>query len=290
VAQAPIFDLQSHSEHSDGALAPAQVVELAAAAGVELLALTDHDTVDGVGEALQAGRRVGIRVVPAVELSAVDGAQEDLHVLGYGVDHEDPTLRELLRDYREDRQRRIDAMTTRLVELGFELDRDELERRRREGQPVGRPHLAHALMGHPANHARLRAEGTDAVSELFARYLVPGAAAYVPRQRPSVYEAIEAIHAAGGQAVWAHPFWDIPEAEVVLAMIGRFSDADLDGVEAFYPTHSAEQVESLCDACDQAGLLTTGSSDFHGPRHATFSRFRDFELYGHAPRLGPIAI
>ncbi len=117
-----MFDLQSHSLHSDGELTAAQVVENAAAAGVRLLALSDHDTVDGVDEALAAGALHGVRVVPATEISAVDGPYEDLHVLGYGIDHRSALLGERLLDARGDRERRAAAMTERLRELGFEVD------------------------------------------------------------------------------------------------------------------------------------------------------------------------
>src|SRR3954454_3181858 len=137
----PSFDLQSHSVHSDGALSASDVVARAAEAGVELLALTDHDTVDGVAEAAEAAHAHGIRLSPAAELSAVHGAHEDLHVLGYGLDVADPDLLALLEDFRGDRARRIGARAARLRELGFELDDTPLEARRAAGKPIGRPHL-----------------------------------------------------------------------------------------------------------------------------------------------------
>src|SRR5205085_5275390 len=144
----PTFDLQSHSLHSDGALEPAGVVEAAAQAGVELLALSDHDTVDGVQAAADAADQVGIRLVPAVEISSVDGDQQDLHVLGYMVDHHDPVLRERLESWRADREHRAAAMADALRELGYQLDESELARRRSEGKPIGRPHLADAVVAH----------------------------------------------------------------------------------------------------------------------------------------------
>src|SRR5207245_1149589 len=161
------FDLQSHSVHSDGALPAAEVVERAAQAGVELLALSDHDTISGVAEALATGERIGIRVVPAVEISAVDdGASEprELHILGYNI----------------------------------------------EGRP-----------------------------------------AFRMRETPTVAQAIDAIHEAGGVAVWAHPFWDISEPPEVLDSIERFHALGIDGVEAFYVTHTREQTELLADRCAQ---------------------------------------
>ena len=285
----PAFDLQAHSLHSDGHLPAAEVVEAAAQAGVELLALSDHDTVDGVEEALEAGARHGITVVPATEISAVDGGHEDLHVLGYMIDHRDPVLAARLADARADRERRAEAMSDRLRELGYEIDPAPLEARRRAGKPIGRPHLAAAVLSHPANAERLEEERHSDVSTFIPAYLIPGAPAYMPRTRPTVAEAIRWIHEAGGLAVWAHPFWDIDEQAEVLEAIVRFRAEGLDGVEAFYPTHSEAQAQALADRCAAEGLLATGSSDFHGPDHRLFSRFRAFELHGCSPRLGAIA-
>jgi predicted metal-dependent phosphoesterase TrpH len=284
----PDFDLQSHSVASDGALGPAGVVASAAASGMRLMALTDHDTVDGVPEALRAAREHGLRCSPAAELSSVSGEFEDLHVCGYELRHDDPGLRDTLADFRADRGRRIWAMADRLEELGFALDRSELRAREGAGAPLGRPHLADAVLAHPGNAAKLRAEGIDGKDTLFPPYLVPGAAAYVARSRPTVEDAIAVIHAAGGVAVWAHPFWDITEPETVLAAIARFASAGLDGVEVFYATHDEEQTHTLYDATRARGLLATGSADFHGPEHGRFSRFGAFSLYGLEPVLGPI--
>jgi len=284
----PDFDLQSHSLHSDGALAPAEVVAAAAAAGMRLIALSDHDTVDGVPEALDAAREHGLRCSPAAELSSVAGEHEDLHVLGYELRHDDPALLATLADFRADRGRRIWAMADRLGELGFALDRSGLEARERAGAPLGRPHLADAVLGHPANADKLRAEGIDGKATLFPAYLVPGAIAYVARSRPTVEEAIAVIHAAGGVAVWAHPFWDVEAPDAALAALERFAAAGLDGVEAFYATHTEEQTRLLAGAAARLGLLATGSGDFHGPEHERFNRFGAFALHGLEPVLGPI--
>src|SRR5215217_7360537 len=142
----PDFDLQSHSVASDGVLPPADVVASAVASGMRLMALTDHDTVDGVPEALRAAREHGLRCSPAAELSSVSGEFEDLHVLGYELRHDDPELRDTLADFRADRGRRIMAMADRLEVLGFHLERDELRARDRQGAPLGRPHLADAVL------------------------------------------------------------------------------------------------------------------------------------------------
>ena len=286
---APTFDLQSHSIHSDGALSPADVVAAATAAGVELLALTDHDTAAGVAEARQAAQAAGIGMVSAVEITATDGRRQDLHVLGYLIDPDDRELAASLQRSRSDRERRTDTMARRLGELGYGLDEELLAQRTAEGKAIGRPHLAEAVVHDPANRERLRTEGLLEPTAFLVAYLIEGAPAFVERQAPSVAEAIALIHAAGGVAVWAHPFWDVPEPAGVLAAIASFREAGLDGVEAFYATHDEAQTRLLVDEAARRGLLTTGSSDFHGPRHHTFSTFRTFSLYGMAPTLGPIA-
>src|SRR4051812_21323950 len=131
---APTFDLQSHSTRSDGGLEPAEVVGRAKEAGVELLALSDHDTVEGVADALAAAREHGLKVVPATELSSIDGDREDLHILGYLIDHKDSTLLDALEAFRGDRENRAVRMMDALRELGFELDTTEVDRRRAAGE------------------------------------------------------------------------------------------------------------------------------------------------------------
>lgn len=284
----PLFDLQAHSTCSDGALEPAAVVQAAARAGVSLLSLTDHDTVEGVAEAIIEGGRLGLQVVSGVEVSSVDGRRQDLHILGYGVDVRDATFLKRLGSYRADRDVRADAMAGRLRELGYKLDESELDARRATGQPIGRPHLAQAVVGHPANAERLTREGLTDLTGFLVAYLVEDRAAFVGRSKPSVGEAIQTIHDAGGVAIWAHPFWDLESDEEVLSCVENYVGAGLDGIEAFYPTHSEHQARLLANRCAELGLLTTGSADFHGPEHRLFNAFRAFETYGSRPRLGPI--
>jgi predicted metal-dependent phosphoesterase TrpH len=287
----PTFDLQSHSTYSDGTLPPAEVVARAADGGVELLALTDHDTVDGVAQALDAAAAQGhgrIRVVPATELSTIDGDHEDLHVLGYGIDHADPTFLSTLERFRADRGARAFRMADALEACGLALDRTAIDARAAQGLPIGRPHLAQAAFDHPDNAARIADEGLADFGKLLEAYLIPGAPAYRRRSTPTVAEAIAAIHAAGGLAVWAHPFWDVDSPEDVVATIDRFAALGLDGVEAFYVTHTREETLLAARAATERGLLTTGSADFHGPDHPRFDAFRAFELYGLTPDLGRI--
>jgi 3',5'-nucleoside bisphosphate phosphatase len=286
---APSFDLQSHSVHSDGALPPAEVVASAAAAGVTLFALSDHDTTEGVAEAVAAADRAGIRLVTATEITALFDGRQDLHVLGYGIDPADRTLVAALARSRADRENRARAMIEALTGLGFAVDEEMLAQRSAQGQSIGRPHLARAVVSRPENRERLNAAGLLDPTAFLVEYLIEGRPAFVARAAPSVPEAVELIHGAGGVAVWAHPFWDIENADAVIEALERFQAAGLDGVEAFYVTHTEEQTRLLAAHAAQRGLLTTGSSDFHGPEHHTFMRFRAFSTYGLEPTLGPLA-
>ena len=283
------FDLQSHSVHSDGSLTPAEVVAAAAAAGVELLALSDHDSVDGVSEAGAAGREHGVRVVPAVEVSAGHGDTADLHILGYGLDPDDGPLLAALERSRADRLTRAERMADALREIGWVLDEAALEARRTSGASLGRPHLAEAVFSPPENAGRLAREGLSNPSRVLEAYLIPGTPAYRGRSRPTVAEAIEVIHGAGGVAVWAHPFWDFAEPGRVVETLRSFHALGIDGIEAFYITHDAEQTRVAATAAAELGLLRTGSSDFHGPQHPLFHRFLAHEFHGLTPELGPIA-
>jgi predicted metal-dependent phosphoesterase TrpH len=265
------------------------VVHRAAQAGVKLLALTDHDSVEGIEEALQAATDEGISLVTAVELSAVEDGYEDYHVLGYRIDHRDPVLLERTSEARADRYRRADAMADRLRELGFEVDEAKLDERRSTGAVLGRPHLAGAVVSHPDNQEKLAELDLETIERFIPAYLIPGTPAYVPRTRPTFQDAIGWIHDAGGVAVWAHPFWDVDADQAVLDAIDRFRAWGLDGVECFYPTFSEAQTKLLVKRCRELRWLTTGSSDFHGPTHKIFSRFLAYDMHGEEAELGRIA-
>ncbi|HTA12170.1 MAG TPA: PHP domain-containing protein [Solirubrobacteraceae bacterium] len=294
----PRFDLQSHSTHSDGVLSAAEVVQRAADAGVELLALSDHDTVSGVTEAIAEGQRVGVEVVSAVEISSIDatagagdgiGKPRELHILGYRIQHTGAAITARLADFLADREKRTLRMRDALRDVGFDLDEAEIQARIAEGKPIGRPHLAGAVLRAPANAQRLHDEGIDDVGSLIRGYLIEGKSAFRLRETPTVAEAVEAIHEAGCVAIWAHPYWDIADDREVLDAIDRFHALGIDGIEAFYITHTRENTQLLVERCTELGLLTTGSADFHGPENRQFSQFMAFDTYGFQPNLGPIA-
>lgn len=218
--------------------------------GLSVLALADHDTMAGVGEAQLAASGTDLEVVPAVEINAA-GGKGPLHILGYYVEPEGSPLHELLRQMREARDRRARHTVERLRDLGVELDLGRVQDLA-DGS-IGRPHLARALV--ERGYA-------STMQEAFDRFVGRGAAAYVPRRRLTPRETIEAIGQAGGVAVLAHP---AHSGSAVVARIPEFVGYGLRGVEVFYPHHTPQQVDRLLSLCREYGLLTTGGSDFHGP-------------------------
>jgi predicted metal-dependent phosphoesterase TrpH len=263
-------------------------VAAAAEAGVELFSLTDHDSVGGVAEAADAATAAGLRFVVGVELSVLDPVAADLHLCGYGFDPADTALLAQLSHSREDRERRAARMIEALQENGWSLNHERLNQRAFAGQTIGRPHLAEAVTSDPSNAARLQREGLNNPTDFLVAYLIDGKPAFREREAPSVTEAIGLIHGAGGVVVWAHPFWDVDADAEVIATLERFVGLGLDGVEAFYVTHTRAQTDLLVRRATELGLLTTGSSDFHGPHHRQFNGFRRFSTYGHEPNLGPL--
>jgi predicted metal-dependent phosphoesterase TrpH len=258
-----LVELQSHSTVSDGQLAPAEVVAKAAEAGVTTLALSDHDAIAGVAEAMAAARERSIELVPAIEMSCVHEFAEDLHICGYWVDL--GAIAAACERAQHERVTRAGQIIEKLRAEGFDIHLEDAVREAGDALSIGRPHIARA------------AGATGDLGPFFEEYLVPGAKAFVPRAWPTADQAVELIHAAGGAAVVAHPYWDISAPEEVDELIRAL---DVDGVETYYPTHSREQTAHLLELCDELNLVTTGSSDYHGPTHKTFSSFGAYETYG----------
>jgi 3',5'-nucleoside bisphosphate phosphatase len=266
-----LIELQSHSTVSDGQLAPAEVVEKAAEAGVTTLALTDHDAVAGVPEAQAAAEKAGIEFVPAIEMSCVHEYAEDLHICGYWIDLE--KMAPICDRAQEERRIRAGEIVENLRREGFDLTLDDAIREAGAADSIGRPHIARA------------AGATGDLGPFFEEYLVPGAKAFVPRRWPSAEEAVELIRDAGGVAVIAHPYWDISDPQEVEDLLRHLP---ADGVETFYPSHTREQTEHLLALCNDMDMVPTASSDYHGPTHKTFARFGAYDTYGLGePKIPP---
>ena len=260
---------------SDGQLEPAEVAKAAADAGVTTMSLTDHDGIAGVAAATAAAEKAGIVNVPGVEMSCVHRYSEDLHICGYWVDVERiaPAC-ERAQQERVDRAREIIA---RLNEHGIDVRFEDAVAQAGAADAIGRPHIARAA-----------GAGPD-LGPFFEEYLVPGAKAFVSRRWPTAEEAVRLIHDAGGVAVVAHPYWDVSDPAQVRDLVESLvREVGLDGIEAFYPPHTADQTRHLLELCDEFDLVPTGSSDFHGPTHKQFSRFGAYGTYGLGePRVPP---
>src|SRR3954453_20292460 len=228
---------QSHSTEFDCQLPPHEVVEKAAEAGVTTLALTDHDAIAGVSEAANAAEKVGLELVPAIEMSCVHRYAENLHVCGYWVDLE--KIAPACDRAQEERRSRAGEIVQNLRREGFELTLEDAIREAGAADSIGRPHIARA------------AGATGALGPFFEEYLVTGAKAFVPRRWPTAEQAVELIRAAGGAAVVAHPYWDLTSAGQVDELIRSLRP---DGIEAFYPTHGEQQTRHLLDLCEELGI------------------------------------
>jgi predicted metal-dependent phosphoesterase TrpH len=262
-----MIDLQSHSTISDGELPPAEVARAAAAAGVTVMSLTDHDGVAGVPEAMAAAAEAGIECVPAVEMSCVHKYSEDLHVLGYWVDLE--AIQPACDRAQRERVERAKEIIERLNAHGVQVTFEDAVAQAGAADAIGRPHIAKAA-----------GAGPD-LGPFFEEYLVPGAKAFVSRRWPTAEQAVELIHDAGGVAVVAHPYWDVQRPEQVRDLVESLNrDVGLEGIETFYPPHTKAQTAHCLELCAEFSLAPTASSDFHGPHHKSFARFGAYDTYG----------
>jgi 3',5'-nucleoside bisphosphate phosphatase len=244
---AAFVDLHAHSTASDGSRSPADVVREAKRVGLAAIALTDHDTLDGISEATAIGAEVGVRVVPGVELSAVEGDTET-HILGLHLsDTRELELR--LVALREMRRSRAERIVARLNELGVRIDFASVLQQS-AGGAIGRPHIARAMI----------AEGWAVdFRDAFERYLGNGRPAYIGKDRLAVADAIALIHRAGGLAILAHPAHSGTRER-----IAAFVSAGIDGVEVRHPSHSSDDTQRLLALVDHFSLVPSGGSDWHG--------------------------
>lgn len=245
-------DLHLHTYYSDGDYSPADIVAVAAQKNLSLIAITDHDTMAGVAEAIGAGKAHGVKVITGVEFSVDEGK----HLLGYDFDPENALMAEKAQWCREQREMRNQKMIDRLRDHGMSVSFDELLQYARKDL-IGRPHFAQLMVakGYVQND-----------KEAFDKYIDNGRPCYVGRKRLSAQEAIGAIKAAGGYAVWADPMHKKPDPAKVAAQVAELKSLGLAGLEVYYPEHDPEQTAFLLELCRKHQLFATAGSDYHGQR------------------------
>ncbi len=247
------IDLHIHSTTSDGTMNPVELVHYAHKKGLSAIAITDHDTIEGVEQAIAAGGRVGIEVIPGIELSVKYG-NHNVHLLGYLFDCHHRELQRALEQLQAGRMERNKKILIKLGRLGFTLHLHELEKSAGTGQ-TGRPHIA-----------RLMVEKgyVQSMDEAFAKFLGQEGLAYTSRFIYEVEEAIDLIQQAGGIAVLAHPLQLDKSVEDLDDAMRQLGEMGLDGVEVYYPNHSRSFRKRLIALAEKYGLLMTGGSDYHG--------------------------
>jgi predicted metal-dependent phosphoesterase TrpH len=244
-------DLHTHTVASDGTYRPSELVAEAARRGVRVLAVTDHDSTDGLAEAIETARAYPpLTIVPGIEINCdVEGAE--IHVLGYGMEYEAQWFQDFCRAQREDRRARVYRTAERLADLGLPIDVERVFALVQEGS-AGRPHIARVM---------LERGYVKTVREAFDRYLAAGKPAHVPRRKLTPEDAVRLLRRAGGAPVFAHP--GLADRD---ALIPSMVEAGLMGIECYYSEHSPAQRGAYLDLCRQYDLVATGGSDFHGPQ------------------------
>jgi len=243
------IDLHSHSRASDGQYTPAEVAERAVQAGVGVWALSDHDTVAGLGPAAEAARRLGVRLVPGIELSAFLDRRE-IHLLGHFVDPEHGCLTRFEDELAAHRRTRMHGIVERLAALGVRIRVADIEKFS-DGKTIGRPHVARAIV---------EAGAATSVKEAFDRYLGEGRAAYVQRFRLELEDAVKLVREAGGTVTVAHP----GVSRLERGELSRLAAGGVVGVETHHPDHNPSVREKYLRLAEELGMVPTAGSDFHG--------------------------
>lgn len=245
------IDLHTHSLFSDGSMTPEELVRAAKEAGLSAIALTDHDTVGGLARAMAEGARLGVEIVPGVELSTEGISQ--VHVLGYYIDKDHPALKEAFAIQQQERKRTHEKYMEKLHEHGFDISEEDVRKVAPVGS-IGRAHYAKVMMekGYVVS-----------VAEAFQKYLFVGAPCYVKREVMTPEQGIDLIHQAGGVAFFAHPYQTKLSDEGIFDLMKQLKQAGLDGVEGYYSEYTPEMGEKFRGMAKQLGLMLSGGSDFH---------------------------
>lgn len=312
----PNFDLHLHTDRSDGGLSPEEVVSKCKELGLEYIALTDHESVKGIPEALAAGERLGIKVIPGIEISCDYQGKEEHHILGYFINYKSRKLEDFLKEWRKTKIAQLKGIVEKLQGLGFEI---ELEKVLNQAKDVpARTHISDVIFlssfnldllrnppkewgveeinnkrkffkvflkdCHPLKDEAFRyAEGpsclTTSSSSLSER--VSGGMAFVDRERPPIEEVLNLISEIGGMSIWAHPFWKDNTIEQIKEEAASLKQLGLNGLEVLYSFYkNPEQVYSLHNLAQELGMMESGGSDFHDIVPDFLDKIADFKTYG----------
>jgi len=250
------IDLHTHTTASDGLLTPVELIDYAQSHGVHAMAITDHDTVDGLTEAIRHAGEIGFSLVPGIEFS-IDFTDGSFHLLGLYIDHKNTPLVKALESLTEFRDRRIIAMVDDLKRHGVDISIEDVERES-AGSSVGRPHVARALLkkGHGRN-----------IKEIFQNFLVKGKPGYVKKQKIHLEEAVDLINGAGGIPIIAHPVsLNTPDYVEFEKILTGYIELGIRGIEVYASMHDEDQVREYLRIAGKYNLVITGGSDFHGDK------------------------
>lgn len=248
------IDLHVHTVYSDGSFTPKEVVDYCKNNSIVAVGITDHDTTDGIEEAIEEGKKQDVEVIPGVELSVEfkDSTEDEIHILGYYINWQDKVLQQKLKIFRQVRQERAYKILSKLNSLGIKIDEDEIFSKFSSTQSIGRLHFAKIL---------LEKKIVSSIKEAFELYLGYGMPAYVPKFRLQPQEAISLILQTGGIPVLAHPYFGI---YVDSKSIKKLVNQGIKGIEVYHSKHHKNVIEELINIADKYGLLITGGSDCHG--------------------------
>ncbi|RAL25931.1 PHP domain-containing protein [Thermoflavimicrobium daqui] len=250
-------DLHAHTTASDGLFTPSQLVQHAQSLGIQAVAITDHDTVSGIAEGLEAGKKLGIQVIPGVELSTLWNGKE-IHMLGYYIQFDNENFRTLLMKQRNTRKLRNEMMIRKLNELGISISLEEVNQKKKSSSKelnVGRPHIAEVLIEKGI---------VGSMNEAFDKYLGKDGLAYITPERISPFEAIDLVKQNGGVTVLAHP--GLYQQDDLIPQLVQHG---LIGIEVNHPDHTAEDRKRYQEIATKYQLITTAGSDFHGERQGS---------------------
>lgn len=281
-------DLHIHSTYSDGTLSVEEIIKTAKNMGLQTISITDHDTIEQIPDCISFGKKYGITVIPGIELSCTYtiksiAKNKGFHLLGYGIDAENETLKKEMEAQKNKRLIRAKKIAEKFMSFGYKIDFEKAIANKKG--TVGKPELARAIFYNPENQTQLSSENLTDYDSFFAAYLSDIGKAFVEREEKlNFLDGIKLIHAAGGKAVWAHSYFNLRkfenQDELFDELLQDFMKAELDGVETFYSTFTEEKTKRLYQIAKNKNLIMTAGSDFHTPGRKESPELACWQEYG----------